>query len=483
MKQIRVYTTRIEIEPYELGEFPKLEKLCSTMWDPATHSRDPFGFRVENHKFIGPRGLGLDYLTKICGVDIPTIEPADPYGMMRYKYSMLVKPRDEKQVETIKYLLSLDKYSRTKNYSQMAVLLPPDSGKTYCATCALVIMHVRTIIIIHRDTIKEQWLKTFKEKTTIDMRRVCVITGSDRMMELSEDYYKDRFDIYLVLHQTLSAFSRQYDTDMLREWFTNMEFGLKITDEAHLCFRQTVETDFCSNIKKNFYLTATFTRSDPKEVNLFNLVFANTTRFGDTIEKQKNVVYKFVFYNSNPSGKYQVFIHTSRGTSIQRWADYAFKYDYNRTIYYAFFNTLEEALTHDGRILVVLPKVDYIEALVGFIKERYPSLSVGSIHSKNSKEANEWVKENAKIIVSTTASSGTGSDIKDIRSLIIMEPYSSKVTAEQLPGRLRRYHDEESYAYELIDIGFEALMQMVRRRIDILKKNCKKIVTNRNLNE
>ena len=71
---------------------------------------------------------------------------------------------------------------------------------------------------------------------------------------------------------------------------------------------------------------------------------------------------------------------------------------------------------------------------------------------------------------------GTGSDIEHIRSLIIMEPYSSEVTAKQLTGRLRPYvQGGDSYAYELVDTGFHSIVSMVNKRITKLKEICKSV--------
>lgn len=475
MKIIRAYSTRIEVEPYELGENIKLERMCSTKYDKVTHTRDPIGFRIEGNKFIGPRGLSLAMLSKLYDA-IPTMEEPDEYAPMKKSYGLKVGPRDEDQKRTISFLLGLNEFQNTKRYSQLALTLATGKGKTYCATFAIIALKVRTIVILHRDTIKEQWLKTFEEKTGIDMNRVCVITGTKMMLELMMGKKKDKYDIYLIIHQTLSSYIRQYGAEELRHWFTAMKFGLKVVDEAHLCFRQTIETDLCSNVAKNFYLTATFTRSDYKEVDLYNTVFANTMRFGQELERVKNVVYELVYYNSAPSYAQQGSVRTSYGLSAMRWSDYAFERDKNKTIYQVFFEVLKEAKQHEGKILIVIPKIEYCERMAEFIKEAYPNDIVGTVHSKQGKKRNEEIKETANIIVTTISSMGTGSDILGIRSLIIMEPYSSVVTAQQLTGRLREYAPgEESYAYELVDIGFRSLIGMIEKRYKTLQGICKKI--------
>ena len=81
-----------------------------------------------------------------------------------------------------------------------------------------------------------------------------------------------------------------------------------------------------------------------------------------------------------------------------------------------------------------------------------------------------------KIIVSTIKSCGTGVDIRGLRFLINCEAYSSKVTADQVCGRLREYSPEDFSIYcELIDRGFLDCYRMYKNRDRIFKKKCNKI--------
>ena len=199
-------------------------------------------------------------------------------------------------------------------------------------------------------------------------------------------------------------------------------------------------------------------------------------RYGHELDTAKNVVYNIVPYNSNPNYTFQKFIHTNYGVSATRWADYAFKYDKAMTIYNVFFEVLKEAKSHKGKVLIVIPKIAYCEKIAEMIRERYEYDIVETIHSKHTKSDNEAAKKYASIIVTTTSSMGTGADISNIRTLIIMEPYSSEVTAKQLTGRLRPYvQGGDSYAYELVDTGFESIMNMVNKRFNKLKQICKTV--------
>ena len=51
------------------------------------------------------------------------------------------------------------------------------------------------------------------------------------------------------------------------------------------------------------------------------------------------------------------------------------------------------------------------------------------------------------------------------------EPYSSQITANQVPGRLREYGPNMYTFYvELVDIGFPKVNEMYRKRMKIFKE-------------
>jgi len=81
------------------------------------------------------------------------------------------------------------------------------------------------------------------------------------------------------------------------------------------------------------------------------------------------------------------------------------------------------------------------------------------------------------IISSTPKSTGTGSDIPGLRILIMTEPYSSAITANQISGRLREYSSSEYTFYiELVDRGFGRVYDMYKKRLKHFKTKCVKIL-------
>ena len=474
MKNVFIYSTRIEITPYEEGDYEEIERMCS-YYDPNLHRRIPAGYCITDNKIIIPRGVSLLTLKRITGA-IPTVcMNTEKKAYMKYQYEMKTEPRDNDQRQAIEFLTSEGEFANYKKYSQFALNLETGYGKTYCMIHSLLKLKYRCIIILHQEKIKKQWMKELEDKTTMNMNRVLNINGSQVMNKIIDG--DNDYDIFLCNHQSITAFASKYGWDKVTELFDAMSVGVKVYDEAHLCFKNILYIDFFTNVARNYYLTATFNRSDPKEISLFKRTFANTIRFGENIHKRKHVIYNFVFYNSNPTGKDKISIKTPRGVSSYLYADYCFKKDMYHTLEGVLYKVLNRAITFSGRTAIVVPKIENVIYLKEQIEKRYPNFKIGTIISKNTDEENEYTKKNSDIIITTIKSIGTGSDIKSLRNLIIAEPHSSKTISDQLIGRLREFSEtEDTYVYELVDSGFPLILKMISRRLDGIRKKCKNVL-------
>ena len=388
------------------------------------------------------------------------------------QYSMKNPPRDEIQVEALDFLLSKEKYTHGSKYSQLILNLGTGLGKTYITIAACIKARVRSLIIVHRSTILNQWYTTIKEKTNVPTSRVVIIRGSDvikRLLQKPMDC-----DFVLIMNQTLSSYQSTYGYEALKSFIEHLECGIKVVDEAHLCFKTIIGIDMVSNIPRNFYLTATFSRGDVKEVSLYKRVFANAIKFSKRANFD-HIIYTLISFNSLPSQVQRVCVSTNHGFNSKLYSDYAFEQDPTLCIVSAYLYALEHAMQQPGRILAVIPKIEHCEYIKELTKQKYPKLDIGALHSKNKPKENQRIKEESHIIISTMGSLGTGADIADIQSLIIMEPFSSWVNNIQLIGRLRKLVGRYSYVYELIDEGFPDITRMLQKRFKSIKSSCKEI--------
>lgn len=476
MKEVDVYPTRIEIYPYSTPDkFDLIVKMCSTGWDAVAHKRYPIGcaYVSAEQKLIVMRGADLVAISKLLNA-YPSYHRSSRAAKMKYSYRMKVVPKNKDQVRAIRFLTCSGEYTNLVKYSQQSLNTEPGFGKTYCAISAALIRGKRTIVVLHNSIVKDQWVKTLQSITDVPRERIIDITGTDHMTKLMEDEVDG--DIFLVLHQSVAAYFRSKGYSETKAWFDHMECGTKIIDETHLFFANTVQIDFLSNIDKSWYLTGTMTRSNSLEIGLFKRYFSNTPSFGNDLEKTRNVVYSFIEYNSYPDEQYQSYILTKRGPNTSRFIKYALEYDERRTIIDVILYAMRLVKENDGRTLILLPKIDSGETVREVLEKEYPNDIVRTLHSKHPPTYNAETKEKATIIISTIGSIGTGSDISGLRNMIIAEPYTSEVTANQLPKRLRPLPNGElSYCYDVVDIGFEPMCGMQHKRAKFLRKCCNSV--------
>ena len=472
MKTLRVYQTHMDLSPYTLGEYPKLERLCSTDFDYIDHKLNqvpqPIGYLYnEDTATISiPRGIGVNYIANTIECNVMYEQPTIPVNM-KYRYRVLTKPRNEDQVKVVGFLLSKGEFIKHARNTQLCLNVEPGFGKTFCAVAAAIFRGKRTVVICHTTKIYNQWKEALLKHTDVPEERIAEpkqSAGLEALIAKKVDY-----DFILVLHASLNAYARKHGQEALREWMDKIEAGTKIIDEVHLFFKDTIQLDLNSNVAVNYYLTATMGRSNRVEERLYTRFFREAAKFGTELGITKNVVYTFVHYTSNPSLKSQFSVQTKKyGINMYRFIDYALKIDEAGSLIVVFFDILQEALSHGGKVLALFPKIDNLTMFRDLIKGEYPDKKVGLYYSKQTDEENE----NA-----TLGSLGTGADIDGLQSLIVAGVlFSSKVVSIQLPKRLRPLPNGEcSYCYELVDCGFPALLDMEKRKVKHVKEVAKEI--------
>jgi hypothetical protein len=72
-----------------------------------------------------------------------------------------------------------------------------------------------------------------------------------------------------------------------------------------------------------------------------------------------------------------------------------------------------------------------------------------------------------------------GDDIENLRIIINLTPIGSKIVADQLRGRLRRFKDDpekDTYLYYPIDNTLPDMGRLLNRIMPVMKKKCKSIL-------
>lgn len=455
-----VYNTHMELYPYTKLDYPVIEKWY-TATDKFTGEEKPCGYIIEDGKLFLPRGTSISRLEHMCDVKANYIMESDPYEEMDYQHSALYDPRDKLQEDSIKFLL--------ETAAQSGLNLKMGLGKTFVTTYASTKLRERTLIITPNDSLKMQWINTYLKMFDYRSKHLMNITGSNVMNDILEGLIPPR-DVYFVNHQTLQSFMTSTNGFTLHNFFKKLNIGIKVYDESHLQFNNILMIDFYSNTKRTWYLTATFDRSDKTESACFKKAFTSVVTYGEIESKEdevKHILYHVVNFNSHISPKDRASVIGYQGLTSASYGKYAFMNDTNETAYRIILMILNMMKNVEGKTLIFVPLIDAVDKVVKKLKTDFSEKSIAAYHSKISKDEKESAKKK-DIIVSTIKSCGTGQDIPGLRVVICLDPIASKVTAEQVIGRIRPYKvDEEikdTYFFDCVDVCIPPLNYWFRAR-------------------
>lgn len=450
-------TTGYIKSPYNMGDCRILEDYLSIQ-DPETENYIPYGFIVHDNVLYLP-DINIEQFLKPLNEDKVVTLPVNKYKSMSRHYMANVPPRDALQENVIAFITGQHPYKDMIDQHQIGVLLATGKGKTFSTIYALTDLNRKSLIITHMTKIKKQWIDTFTEKFDYPKEVLMELT-SDSLEAASQgkDFNKD---VYFVNHQTISRWISNMSPTQLNKAMIALGIGVKVIDEYHMHFRNSLVVDMFTNVDKTIKLTATFDRSDKQESILFQRITSRIPTYGHNAnlsEEEKHVIYHPVHYSTKCPYRVVKSLGSGYGMGMKKWvfADWTFFDDPDNTTNKIIFFIIDKCLVKEGRILVTTPAIKSCAYLADVIQGMYPGLKVGVISSKNSDKKNEVVKETCDIIVSTIQSAGTGVDIKRLRYVINAEPFSSKVTAEQFLGRLRPYFgydglQKATYMFDLVD--------------------------------
>jgi len=466
---IKIYNTHIEICPYKMGDLPLLEDKLSTI-DQISGLMIPWAYTLYKDILYIPKGINIESYNKNDKVEF--VNSSDEYKTFKPIESKLL-PRDDAQKQAIQFII----YGRN---TQIGVLALPGFGKTFVTIYAISKLGIRSLIITPNDNIKLQWIKTLLTNFYYEEEDIIDIKGSYILKKIYNNEITGK--IYVCNHQTLNSYFRDTSPETFAELIRKMKIGIKVIDEAHIQFKNTLFIDFFTNTYKTIYLTATFDRSDKIESRIFKLVMSKVSTYENhdksILSNSKHMQYYPIMYQSGATVKdsYQFRSRAGYGIDIIRYSKWLFKQD---IIYQLIYSIIDKLIQQDGRVLITVSIIDLAILLKELLCKRYYDKIVGDVHSRNSKSDNDFAFENADIIVTTIKSCGTGKDIKNLRFLIGVEPYASKVIAEQFSGRLRPYFNNDgkqldTMYFDLVDTSVLILHNYYRARSKILIPKSKK---------
>lgn len=474
MHKVEVYRTHIEIHNYTLGDVTPLERRYG-IFDPIYHRVNPKGrYYDENTMTLYiPRSASIPYLEKTFGVEAYIDQSCDPAGrivnpMLRYK------PRDEVQEEALQFMLSLGKYSNNARYPMLSLNLMTGKGKTYCSITALSYLGLRSIIITNTNEWLAQWKAFFLEYTDIKSDEIYYVSGTPKLMQL---YRRDinKYKVILCTHATIRSFAERNSWEALHEFFKYMQIGVKIYDEAHLSFDNMFMIDCFTNTWLTYYVTATPNRSDKDEDKIYRSYFENVPSINlFNQEEDPHTSYIAMRYNSNPNPMQISQCKNKFGMDRNKYVQYLT----NQENFYRMLRILiDMALKRGGKHLYYVATNDAILKIRDWIYENYPELigQVGIFTTISDPETKRQQLDKA-IILTTTKSAGAAVDIPGlVETVVLAEPFKSKVLAQQTFGRTRAANTTYK---DLVDTGFFFTKRFYEEKKPVFTKyatDCKEV--------
>jgi superfamily II DNA or RNA helicase len=286
-------------------------------------------------------------------------------------------------------------------------------GKTVIALYIASHFKVKTLIIVHKSFLLNQW----KE-------RISQFTNSNIGIIQQNKIEVDGKDIVIGMIQSIAK--EKYDADIFRD------FGLVIFDEAHHAPSKYFSRALpLIAAKKTLALSATPKRSDKLEKVLY--WYFGPILYKNEAEENKTVlckIYKYTIEHEKFVEKKQRFTgDVNRPGTISEIITIGRR---NRFI----IDLVEDVLEDDRKIMILSERVEHLELLKKRLDERELTTTGFYIGGMKQNKLDESAK--CQVIFGTYAMASEALDIKGLNTLVMASP---RREIEQTIGRITRDPD------------------------------------------
>ena len=261
---------------------------------------------------------------------------------------------------------------------------------TFIALYSISILGLKPLIIAPTKLLKNQWIDNFVE---------CGIDKSD----IATNIYDAPNKTFCVV--TISSIENELRKDWhgLLKVMDEANFGIRVTDEAHLHLKGNLKFDAICNIKYNWYLSATLGRSDVSEDNILNRALLDADRFvGSRLyEEYKhsyiNVYFQDVYYYPSSKLCFENFKYGSKGLIKATYYQMLIKYYDGKPLIRNIINITKRCrgLIDYGKMVLVIPLLSIIDMVVEEMKKDpfFNKYSFGSIDGSMSMATRKEVMD------------------------------------------------------------------------------------------
>ena len=351
------------------------------------------------------------------------------------KFSDKIK-LNESQNETVNQALK----SIKEDYGSV-IVAEPGEGKTLMAIKIITELKLKTIILVHKDYLINQWKKALLDNTDLKEEEIGLLKNGK---------FKDG---KIVIGSIQSLMRKTIPIDI------NNKFSFKIVDETHRIGAEMFLKSFTRfNTKYSLALSATPHRPDKME----KLYFLFTS-------------YNLIFHNNVRSikSKYLIVPYTSEN----EWKSFPAYVPYrNQVLRNLLLDNkrndlimrliLHSVINLDRKVILLSEFVDILDKFYFYLnKELGEKYIVAKFYSNHGsmKELNK-----ANIVLATYKKAMEGIDIPHLDTLIMLTPISSKVSLKQTIGRIQRFQEgkNQPLVIDILDNSYNFTIDLWQSRLN-----------------
>ena len=320
-----------------------------------------------------------------------------------------------------------------------------------------------------------KWVRDINDQCKASGSQVYIICGAESIRRLvADDVYPS---IFVCSTATLRDFANGEPS------YNNIPFdfhgfqkkygiGTKIVDEAHQNFHAINRMDLKSNIKNNFYLTATFIKNGVQASRIFNTVYPYDMQYGESLVSKHTDTYVYAYRGNVPPN----FVKRKRGYSHVRYEQYILKRslvlkDYLET------TVLPEVYSHyvvkrnpGEKALLFFSTVKMINAASDYLTNELSKYNI-TVKPKIAGVPDDVLTDpEFDIYIGTPRGLGTGCDIPKLRSAMNFVSIDSEGLVKQMFGRLRELPNITTEFVDNVDRMIDSQVRHFKTRDRIYKQ-------------
>lgn len=300
-------------------------------------------------------------------------------------------------------------------------------GKTVIALNILTKLNVKTLIIVHKEFLMNQWIERIEE--FIPTAKVGKIQGSKKDIEGKE--------IVIGMLQSLSM--KDYDYELFNS------FGLTIIDEVHHMGAEVFSQALYKVVTKYMLgLSATMDRKDGL-TSVFKMFIGDIIHTEKRKQENNNVIVRRIDYKIDDEEfneiKYNFRGDVCYSSMINKLCLYNRRSEFIIKLLKALFNE-----NNNQQILILGHNKNLLKYLYDSIEHNNIE-SVG-YYLGGMKQNDLKISEDKKIIIATYSMASEGLDIKSLTTLLMVTPKSDVV---QCVGRILRSKHENPMVIDIVD--------------------------------